>query len=202
MSHANVEIVREVFDREARRDASVLDAYDPEVEMDFSASPFADFMTMSGRRQGLGEVQSAFRDWYEAFDNVERGRHVTESANVELVRSIYAAWERSDFSQTEWAHPEIEYVQTGQGPQGLLRRRGLARMADAWRDWLSGWEDFRTEAEDVAAVHEGIEVAPRELVAELAVGQDRGAHAELSELEDAGHAEGGGGGQRAASQAK
>jgi ketosteroid isomerase-like protein len=32
------------------------------------------------------------------------------SANLELVRSIYAAWQRGDYSSVEWADPEIEYV--------------------------------------------------------------------------------------------
>jgi hypothetical protein len=32
------------------------------------------------------------------------------SANLELVRSIYAAHERGDYSSAEWADAEIEYI--------------------------------------------------------------------------------------------
>lgn len=68
------------------------------------------------------------------------------SANLDLVRSIYAAWERGDFSSVEWAHPEIELVVADGPTPGSWT--GLASMAEAWRDVLSAWEEFRAEAEE------------------------------------------------------
>ena len=68
------------------------------------------------------------------------------SANLDLVCSIYTAWERGDFSSAEWAHPEIEYVAADGPAPGSST--GLAAMAEGFRDWLSAWEEWRVEAEE------------------------------------------------------
>ena len=64
--------------------------------------------------------------------------------NVELVRSICAAWDRGQYGAVEWAHPDIEFVIVV-GPQPGTWA-GLAGMAEGWRAWLSAWEDFSQEA--------------------------------------------------------
>jgi ketosteroid isomerase-like protein len=63
------------------------------------------------------------------------------SENLDLVRSVYAAWERGDYSATDWAHPEIEFV-IADGPTtgNWTGRRG---MAEAWGGILSAWEGYR-----------------------------------------------------------
>jgi ketosteroid isomerase-like protein len=68
------------------------------------------------------------------------------SANLDLVRSIYADWERGDQSSVAWAHPEIEaLIADGPSPASWT---GLAGMAETARDFVSAWEDLRTEAEE------------------------------------------------------
>ena len=68
------------------------------------------------------------------------------SANLELVRSIYAAWDRGDVSSAEWAHPEIELVYADGPDPGSWK--GLAQMAQGFRNILSAWEDVRAEADE------------------------------------------------------
>jgi ketosteroid isomerase-like protein len=68
------------------------------------------------------------------------------SANVDLVRSIYAAWERGDFGSAEWAHPELEWVVVGGPTPGSWR--GLTAVADSLRDFLNAWEGLSNEAEE------------------------------------------------------
>jgi hypothetical protein len=60
-------------------------------------------------------------------------------ANLDLVRSIYADWERGDYGSVEWAHPESETVMADGPAPGSWT--GLAGMAVALRDVTSAWED-------------------------------------------------------------
>jgi ketosteroid isomerase-like protein len=66
--------------------------------------------------------------------------------NVDIVRSIYAAWEQGDYTSTEWAHPDIEYVRADGPDAGTWR--GLAGLAAGARSWLSAWEGYRIEVDE------------------------------------------------------
>lgn len=68
------------------------------------------------------------------------------SENLDLVKSLYKAWERGDFSSADWAHPEIEFAMVG----GLIEGRwsGLAEMGEAWAAMLRAWEHLRAVPEE------------------------------------------------------
>jgi ketosteroid isomerase-like protein len=69
------------------------------------------------------------------------------SENLDLVRSIYADWERGDFlNSADWVHPEIEFV-SADGPEPS-RWAGLAGMEEGARDLLDAWEEYRVEVDE------------------------------------------------------
>jgi ketosteroid isomerase-like protein len=71
---------------------------------------------------------------------------MTDSANLDLVRSIYVDWERGDYSGADWADPEIELVVVDGPTPG--RWHAIPDMAGEMRDFLSAWQGFHIEAEE------------------------------------------------------
>ena len=71
---------------------------------------------------------------------------MTDSPNLDLVRSIYAAWGRGDWSRTDWADSEIEFV-IADGPQPEAVR-GVTAMARSWREFLGALEQYAIHVED------------------------------------------------------
>jgi ketosteroid isomerase-like protein len=87
------------------------------------------------------------------------------SANLDLVRSIFADWERGDFSSVEWADPEVEFVLA----EGL--EPGTWTGVSAWMEWrddfMSAWEGYSLKADEYREVDD-------ERVLVLATGHGRG----------------------------
>ena len=97
------------------------------------------------------------------------------SSNLDLVRSIFADWERGEYRSIGWAHPEIENEIVGGPSSGS--RRGLAGMAELWRDFLSAWEDVRFGADEYRELD-----GERVLALTHASGRGRTSGLELSQI--------------------
>jgi ketosteroid isomerase-like protein len=68
------------------------------------------------------------------------------SANLDLVRSLYATWNHGDFGSVEWADPHIEFVIVGGPDPGSWT--GVDGMAEGWRQWLIAWDSYNVEADE------------------------------------------------------
>ena len=84
--------------------------------------------------------------------------------NVEVVRTIYRALERGDYSSNEWADPDIEFV----APHEERTLRGVEAMQRSWREFLSAWKDFKAEPEEI------IDAGEQVLVLDKLGGRGRG----------------------------
>jgi len=97
------------------------------------------------------------------------------SSNLDLVKSIYAAWERGDWTSVDWADPEIEFRVIGGLDEGSWN--GVAGMAGAWADQLRAWQDLRAVPEEFRELDDG-----RVLVLMRNEGRGRGSGLDLSEI--------------------
>jgi ketosteroid isomerase-like protein len=65
--------------------------------------------------------------------------------NLDVVRALYAEWERGDVSSSDWAHPQIEVVFADGPNPGTWK--GLTGLTAGWREVLNAWEHFHPEVE-------------------------------------------------------
>jgi ketosteroid isomerase-like protein len=69
-----------------------------------------------------------------------------DSPTVDLVRALFAAWARGDWSSVEWAHPQIEFaIADGPSPGTWT---GVAGMTEGYRQVMNAWEGYSSTAEE------------------------------------------------------
>ena len=87
MSQQNVEIVRRLFDAQARNDlVTIRELYDPAIEWNDVSGLWGDW----GTRRGREGVRDAFASWFEAFegatftgeDFLDAGEHVVVTTRI------------------------------------------------------------------------------------------------------------------------
>ncbi len=75
------------------------------------------------------------------------------SENLDLVRSVYAGWERGEFSaRPTWADPGIEFA-VPDGPEPSTRTGEAA--APGVEAFVDLWEDLRFDAEEYRELDDG-----------------------------------------------
>lgn len=75
------------------------------------------------------------------------------SENLELVKSIFAAWSSGDFTSADWADPEIELEMVGGLSSG--KWTGLSEMTEAWAGLLRAWDHLRAIPEQYRELEDG-----------------------------------------------
>jgi ketosteroid isomerase-like protein len=69
--------------------------------------------------------------------------------NVEIVRRLYAEWERGNFRATEGLDPNIRMVWAASTPDGEAESVGLEQVAEAMKRWLEPFDRLVLKAERI-----------------------------------------------------
>jgi ketosteroid isomerase-like protein len=78
---------------------------------------------------------------------------MSSASNLDLVRSIYADWERGKFGNLDWADAQIEFV-FADGPEAGTWK-GSDGLAHATRQFLGAWDEVRIAAESYHVLADG-----------------------------------------------
>jgi ketosteroid isomerase-like protein len=98
------------------------------------------------------------------------------AAIVELVRSLYACWERGDVSEVGWADPEIEFlIADGPSPGAWS---GVAGMVEGYRQVMNAWEGYSAQAEEYLLLDD-----ERVLVLQRLAGRGKASGLELAQMQ-------------------
>jgi ketosteroid isomerase-like protein len=107
------------------------------------------FFALYTIRDGKTRKIEFFRHRADALQAAGLGERAV-SANLDLVRSIYADWERGDYSSVDWADPNIEWVVDGGPDAGVFKGREAA--AKAWREVLRAFANHRSEVDEIREI--------------------------------------------------
>jgi ketosteroid isomerase-like protein len=114
MSEENVEIVRRIYDAVSRHDtATVIAAYDPEVEWDTSRSPWGSIM--GGRLyRGHGGLRRFYSEWYEAWgDYDEVLEELIDGGEQVIVGATGRGRGRASGAAVEWSQYGVWTIRDG-----------------------------------------------------------------------------------------
>lgn len=101
------------------------------------------------------------------------------SANLDLVRSIFDAWEHGDFSSVDWADPNIEFAIADGPAPGTWN--GITGLVEGWSDLMRAWQDLRSEPEEYLELDD-----ERILVLAHFSGRGKGSGVQISDMRSKG----------------